>query len=138
MKAFWHDGLRFECQGSGRCCKARGRYGYIYLTLADRRRLAAALGIPTGQLTRRYCEKTEGHWHLRHPERDCQFLAERRCGVYEARPSQCRTWPFWPENMTPRVWRREVAGYCPGVGCGRLHTADEIRATLALAPRDQA
>eukprot|EP00961_Rhodomonas_salina_P046921 629705-Rhodomonas_salina.2 len=26
------------------------------------------------------------------------------CSLYEARPKQCRTWPFWPENLaSPEV-----------------------------------
>ena len=52
-KPWWQDGIRFECQGTGQCCISRGAYGYVYVTLADRRRLAAELGIPTRQFTRR-------------------------------------------------------------------------------------
>ena len=69
-RPFWLEGVRFECQGTGRCCKSRGRYGWIYLTLEDRQRLAALLGMKTGQFTRRHCERTDGPWHLRQPERD--------------------------------------------------------------------
>jgi len=52
----------------------------------------------------------------------CRFLdpvTKKRCLVYEARPAQCRTWPFWPENMNARAWDREVVAFCPGVGKGR-------------------
>lgn len=128
--AFWEKGIRFECQGSGKCCTSRGSYGYVYLTIHDRRRLARHLKMPTSSFTRRYCAKTAGHFHLKHPERDCLFLEGTRCGLYEARPEQCRTWPFWPENMNPRVWNRDVAAFCPGIGKGRRYTADEIRAVL--------
>jgi hypothetical protein len=131
-RAFYADGIRFECQGSGGCCRSRGPYGYVYLTLADRRRLAAHLSLATATFTRRYCDQTEGEFHLRHPELDCCFLSDGRCTVYAARPLQCRTWPFWPENMNPRVWREEIASFCPGVGRGRLYTAEEIEAILAL------
>jgi Fe-S-cluster containining protein len=127
---FWKNGIRFECQETGRCCTSRGEYGYIYLTLGDRRRLAAQLGLPTERFTRLYCEKTDGHFHLKHPDRDCRFLDGRRCTVYESRPEQCRTWPFWPENMKPRVWRDEIVSFCPGIGKGRLYTADEIAGLL--------
>jgi Fe-S-cluster containining protein len=116
---FWHDGIRFTCQGSGNCCHARGGYGYVYLTLEDR-----------AAFTRRYCAKTEGILHLKHPERDCVFLEEGRCRVYEARPTQCRTWPFWPENMMAKVWQDEVAPTCPGIGRGRRWSREEIRAIL--------
>jgi len=129
-QSWWKNGIRFECQGSGKCCLSHGAYGYVYLTLGDRRRLAAHLGLSTSSFTRRYCAKTGGHFHLKHPEKDCGFLDQGRCGVYEARPTQCRTWPFWPENMQAKTWRKEVAAYCPGVGKGRLYAPEEIKRIL--------
>jgi hypothetical protein len=32
--------------------------------------------------------------------------------------------------MHPRVWSREVESFCPGVGKGRLWSAEEIEAVL--------
>jgi Fe-S-cluster containining protein len=135
--SFWERGLRFECQGTGACCLSRGEYGYVYVTLQDRRRLAAHLGLWLSSFTRRYCERDGEDFHLKHPERDCCFLRRRRCSVYEARPLQCRTWPFWPENLSPEVWEREVRPTCPGVGRGRLYSAEEIRALLAAQEREE-
>lgn len=129
-RAWWHDGVRFACQGSGKCCVSRGGYGYVYLTLEDRRRLARALGLGTAQFTRRYCAKTDGYVHLRETGPDCVFLEGKRCGVYEARPTQCRTWPFWPENMSARAWTA-IAAYCPGVGKGRTVPRERIEQILA-------
>lgn len=133
-KPFYENGIRFECQGSGRCCLTRGQYGFVYLTLADRRRLARYFGMATSAFTRKYCRRTGGWWHLRNPERDCEFLRDGKCGAYEARPAQCRTWPFWPENMNPRAWNRDVVGFCAGVGKGRLYSADEIRTLMKQDP----
>ena len=113
---------------------SRGAYGYVYLTLADRRRMARVLGLSTREFTSKHCEKTDGLFHLKGPDRDCQFLEGKRCGVYEGRPAQCRTWPFWPENMNARVWTQEVATFCPGVGKGRLYSAKEIEGLLKLDP----
>lgn len=126
---WWKEGVRFACQGSGRCCVSRGAYGWVYLTLVDRRRLAQALGMPTRQFTREYCAKTDGLFHLRDDGPDCRFLVDRRCSIYEARPTQCRTWPFWPENMSAKAWTGIAAG-CPGVGKGRVVPVEEIRRLL--------
>lgn len=123
------EGVRFACQGSGRCCVSRGAYGWVYLTLVDRQRLAQALGIPTRQFTREYCAKTDGLFHLRDDGPDCRFLVDRRCSVYEARPTQCRTWPFWPENMSAKAWTA-IAAECPGVGKGRVVPVEEIHRLL--------
>jgi uncharacterized protein len=133
LPKMFENGIRFECQGSGRCCMSRGKYGYVYFSLADRRRMAKVLGLPVGDFTRRYCDKTHGLFHLKHPEKDCQFLEGTRCGAYEGRPTQCRTWPFWPENMNARTWNGEVAPFCAGVGKGKLHTPEEIKKILEEA-----
>lgn len=124
-KAWWHDGVRFACQGSGKCCVNHGRHGRVYVTRADRRRLAAELEIPTREFTRRYCRKEHGEFLLDDPGPQCRFLDGRRCSVYAARPTQCRTWPFWPENMRPRSWER-VAAFCPGVGKGDVVRGETI------------
>jgi uncharacterized protein len=127
----YEDGIRFECQGSGRCCTSRGAYGYVYLTEKDQRRLARFLEMSKQEMKRRYCDLTQGWVHLKDPQLDCAFLEDKRCTVYEARPEQCRTWPFWPENMQAKVWREEIASFCPGIGKGRLYTKEEIEALLA-------
>jgi len=136
--SFWNEGVRFECQGTGRCCVSRGNYGYVYLTLKDRQRLAKHIGLTTQTFTRQYCKKTAGHFHLKEFKKACSFLEGKGCTVYEARPAQCRTWPFWPENMNARTWSKEVEAYCPGVGKGRLYSKEEILALLKddpVAPR---
>lgn len=129
-KRFYQDGIRFECQGEGKCCVTRGRYGYVYLSFNDRRRLAVHLGITNAEFTSTYTNKVDGLYELKYTGEDCPFLKRGRCDVYDARPGQCRTWPFWPENMNSDVWEREVASWCPGVGRGRLYTADEIEDIL--------
>lgn len=128
---FWDKGIRFECQGSGKCCTSRGEYGYVYLTLTDRKRFAKHFKMETAAFTKKYCDKTLGHFHFKHPERDCEFLKDKKCTVYEARPAQCRTWPFWPENMNAKTWKKDIAAFCPGVGKGKTHTAQEIQKILA-------
>jgi len=130
-RSFYKDGIRFACQGEGKCCVSRGIYGYVYLSFGDRKRLAAHLKISTSAFTAKFTRKIDGLYELIYTDKDCPFLAKGRCAVYEARPWQCRTWPFWPENMDSAVWEREVAAWCPGVGKGRLYGPEEIEAILA-------
>jgi Fe-S-cluster containining protein len=113
---------------------SRGEYGYVYVNLADRRRFAEFLGIPTRQFTREYCTKTDGYFHLDNNGPACRFLDGPRCSVYEARPLQCRTWPFWPENMQPKAWAA-TARQCAGIGQGSVIPADEILAALRAQQR---
>ncbi|UCG79276.1 MAG: YkgJ family cysteine cluster protein [Nitrospirota bacterium] len=125
-KKFYSEGIRFSCQDCGKCCLSRERYSFVYISMGDRKRLADHLRISTKEFTIQYTSKTDGHLHLKYPEKDCLFLSEGRCSVYEARPSQCRSWPFWPENMKKGVWEKELKTYCPGIGQGRLYSESEI------------
>jgi Fe-S-cluster containining protein len=123
-------GIYFECQGCGRCCRNRGKYSYVYVSLPERKRLAQYLQLSTRAFTMRYCDKTDGFFHLRNPEKDCLFQKGNRCRVYGARPEQCRTWPFWPENMSGKVWFREIVEICPGIGKGPLWNVKQIEKQL--------
>lgn len=140
-KQKWYaDGIRFECQGSGRCCMSRGEYGFVYLTLEDRRNLARHFGVSTAEFTRKYCEKVDGYFQVKYSKEvdACPFLVGKQCGVYEARPMQCRTWPFWPEVMSPKAWSKEVQAFCPGVGKGKLYSAEEIDEIVGRQKRSEA
>lgn len=133
-RSFYENGLQFQCQGSGNCCVSRGEYGYVFLTDDDRKSMAKALKISTRLFSQKYCEQTKGVWHLKEdPARmECVFLKKNRCEVYEGRPMQCRTWPFWPEVMNAKTWKKEVASYCPGVGQGPVHSKEIIEKTMKL------
>ncbi len=112
---------------------SRGEYGYVYLTKDDRKRMALHLGLKLSEFSKTYCDRTQGVWHLKEEKSraECTFLKGVKCGVYEARPTQCRTWPFWPEVMNAKTWAKEVAAFCPGVGKGKTWTKEEIEKNLA-------
>ena len=133
-KKWWHEGIQFECQGSGQCCVTRDGYGYVYMTKEDRIRMAKVLNMSTTAFTKKYCEKQDdGIYHLIEGEDGrCHFLDDKKCGIYEGRPTQCRTWPFWPEVMNAKVWNKEVAQFCPGVGKGKTWSKEEIQEQLQI------
>ena len=114
----------FTCTRCGNCCRS---HGYVYLTTRDRVMLAIRFNLTVGVFTRQYCEKRHGEYHLKHPEKDCLFLdANGRCSIYEDRPKQCRTWPFWKSNIdTPEDWS-QAAMRCPGINRGELCPHEEI------------
>ncbi|PWU20105.1 MAG: zinc/iron-chelating domain-containing protein [Bdellovibrio sp.] len=138
-KTWWGQGVRFACQGSGQCCLSRGSYGYVFLSLEDRRNLAQFLGLRTTAFTRKYCDQLHGLYHLKEEKSrlECIFLSGARCTVYEARPTQCRTWPFWPEVMGAKSWNREVANFCPGVGKGKVIPPSQIKQALDMQKKSE-
>jgi Fe-S-cluster containining protein len=129
-KKFYQHGIRFKCTGCGACCGNRNEYGFVYVILPERRRLARHLRIPTRTFTRQFCNKTDGFYYIRDRHNRCIFQEDARCSVYRARPEQCRTWPFWRENMNPKVWQTEVLRDCPGAGKGKLHSPEHIEKLL--------
>lgn len=101
--------------------------------------MADHLQLPLREFTKKYCDKTQGFYHLKEDSEraECLFLRGKKCGIYEARPVQCRTWPFWPEVMNAKTWNKEVKSFCPGVGQGRLHSAEEIEKNLNAQKRSE-
>lgn len=135
---WWANGVQFECQGSGKCCVSHGEFGYVYMTLEDRKRMAEVLGMTTREFVKEHCHKDDGIWCLKPIESgDCRFLKDKKCSVYEGRPTQCRTWPFWPDVMKAKEWSKEVAAFCPGVGKGRTWTVEEITTQIRIQKRSE-
>jgi Fe-S-cluster containining protein len=128
----WYDGgVRFACQPDcGKCCTRHGDYDYVYLDRRDVRRLAAKLALTVPAFRARHTRRDEGHTILIMDGPACPFLDGTRCRVYDARPSQCSTFPFWPENVRTRAAWEQLASFCPGVGRGTIVPVEAIRAAL--------
>ncbi len=114
-RPWYSGGLRFECTGCGACCT--GTTGYVWVSVADVERLALHVGLPIDEFGRRYLRRIGRHLALLEHSAtgDCVFFAGRRCRVYEARPAQCRRYPFWPRHLqSPQAWRL-AANECEGI-----------------------
>jgi uncharacterized protein len=127
-KPWYAKGLRFQCQRCGNCCRNHGEYTYVSLTEVELREIPAFLGLTPAEFLARYCESAPGYLPtLRMDRPACPFLTEERsCSIYPVRPKQCRTWPFWTENLVRATWEGPVRECCPGIGQGPLHPADEV------------
>lgn len=136
-KKIFRDSVRFECRGCGDCCRVHGEYAYVCLTAADRKRLARHLGLSGRELIRTVCVRIDGHYYIGQSERQCRFLEGNRCSIYPARPHQCRSWPFWPDNLNAEAWKKNVRSVCPGAGpagTSRTEAADETSGCPEAAP----
>jgi Fe-S-cluster containining protein len=70
---------------------------------------------------RKYVYRTKNRMRLRVPrEAQCNFLRDGGCSIHPAKPTQCRTFPFWPELVESRREWHKTAQYCPGMGQGPL------------------
>lgn len=131
---WYRDGLSFTCTRCGACCT--GAPGYVWVDEDQIARLADYRGESIESFSRRFVRQVGTRYSLiERPGGDCIFWDRAAgCTVYPARPDQCRTWPFWPENIeTPEDWAR-TKRTCPGSGSGRLYTLEEIRDALQRTP----
>ncbi len=127
-------GLRFECTECGDCCRRRGSYAFVYINDAEVDALAEHLDLTRRSFMRRHTFLDELGWRqLRFDDAACRFLdAEtNKCTVYEARPTQCRTFPFWRDFVEKSEWTPEVQQICEGIGEGDAWPADVVEATMA-------
>lgn len=128
MSTPWYqDGLRFQCTQCGDCCT--GAPGYVWVNKQEIADLAAKLEMDVEVFEEQYVRKVGVRKSLKElPNNDCVLLdpETRGCMAYEARPRQCKTWPFWDSNLrSPETWA-ETCEVCPGSGKGKLYAIGEI------------
>jgi uncharacterized protein len=109
------EGLKFGCTACGRCCQNKGEVWFNDDEFAD---LALYMSEPPAQVLERYSEKVTSGWVKVKTEVNddptilsrCVFLGDdgKQCSIYAVRPTQCRTYPFWPGLLSNREsWRKE-------------------------------
>lgn len=118
---FYAEGLRFTCARCSSCC--RGGPGYVFLSKPDLGRLLAFLRLDFSHFFHDYCTLVDTGMGLslsliEKKNYDCIFWTETGCSVYEVRPVQCSTYPFWSTLLDSKDgWESEM-GHCPGMGKG--------------------
>lgn len=139
--ATWYaDGLNFTCTQCGNCCT--GPPGFVWISDEEIERLAGYLKLTVEQVQQQYCRRVAGRISLkerRTPQGlyDCIFLKEigakpgspgsrrKACSIYAFRPLQCRTWPFWGQNLASRENWNHAAQRCHGMSHGPRHFSRE-------------
>lgn len=115
-ETWYKDGLHFKCTGCGKCCT--GTPGYVWLSEADIKRLAKRLNLSQEAFLKTYTRQIGTDLSLKEDPQnyDCIFLKNKKlCTVYEDRPTQCKTFPFWKNNLkSPKTWE-ENKTFCEGI-----------------------
>ena len=101
---------------AGRCCT--GESGYIYVTKTEIYKIAELLNLSVNDFGVKYLFKNGYKYSLKeqlHGESyECIFYDRESngCKIYEARPSQCITFPFWDYF---KIHVDELKEECPGI-----------------------
>lgn len=115
-KPWYEKGLKFKCTGCGGCCT--GAPGAVWVTADEVEKMAAYLKISIEDFCDRYLRSVGNRISLKeHPTNyDCVFLQDgKRCSIYSCRPTQCRTFPWWPANLKSSSNWTEAAKWCEGI-----------------------
>lgn len=134
----WYaQGLRFKCTECGQCCT--GTPGYVWVSEAEIQALANHLHLSTKEFAKQFLRYVDGRYalletpsNLEKPSNyDCIFLKDKKCQVYTVRPTQCRTFPWWAQNLaSPEDWEA-AASYCEGISSNApLVPLSEIQSQL--------
>jgi len=106
----------------------------VYVNDADIARLCEYLDMSVRRFEKRYVYRTAHTARLRKPRggrsphAQCPFLTAHGCSVHSAKPTQCRTFPFWPELLDDAKEWRATAQWCPGMKSGELVQIEHARA----------
>jgi uncharacterized protein len=131
----WYSGgLSFECTQCGNCCSGPST-GFVWVDESEWNAIAIAIGMSDrmDEFERKFTRRVGNRTSLvEYSDGDCIFLdpETRGCSVYDARPLQCRTWPFWQSNLeSPKDWALTAKG-CPGCNHGKLYSLEAIQERL--------
>jgi len=104
-----------ECEGN--CCI--GESGFIWITPEEMKYLSVLLEISIDELKEKYLNKINYKFSIKEKKLGannyaCHFFDTKlkQCSVYEARPKQCRTFPFWDYFKNNE---KEVYEECPAI-----------------------
>ena len=103
-------------QCEGKCCT--GESGYVWLSQKEMYEISDFLGINIEDFKIKYLRKIGYKYSLKerfvNDNFECIFFdtKEKNCSIYEYRPLQCRTFPFW-EYFKKHT--DEAVKECPGI-----------------------
>ena len=102
---------------AGNCCI--GESGYIWINAQEIKNLALHLNLSIDEVKFRYLNKIGYKYSIKEVELPnnsfacCFFdLEKRKCSIYDYRPTQCRTFPFWEYFKNNE---KEVYKECPAI-----------------------
>lgn len=127
---WYKQGLHFQCAGCGGCCT--GAPGYVWLTDEEEKQIAEFLGISLEEFEKTYTRMVYGLRRslkeIPQSNYDCVFFNSetKQCSIYDVRPAQCRTWPFWDSLLESKNAWDEASKSCPGCNQGPLIPFEEI------------
>ena len=124
------SGLKFRCTACGACCT--GEPGHVWVDSRDVRRMAKHRGMTPEAFARLYVRQLGDRLSLKEKANgDCVMLENRKCSVYEVKPTPCSTFPFWDGVVETKAAWDQTAETCPGMNRGDVYSEGEVQALVS-------
>ena len=128
-KKRWFDkAISFACTSCGKCCKSYKNQIKVYVNIAEALQISDHIDMDIKDFQQKYIEihyDQDSNELISLKSNDtksnCIFLKENQCSIYQVRPTQCRTYPYWPQIMLDKASWLEEAKACEGI----IHLVDD-------------
>lgn len=93
--------------------------------------MAAYLGLGLEAFRTRFLYPFQNSYSLQEDDQGNCLMYSAGCRIYPVRPQQCRTYPFWFDNLRSRYAWKQTEAACPGIGKGPVYSREEILTAIA-------
>ncbi|KAG6976041.1 hypothetical protein JG688_00001763 [Phytophthora aleatoria] len=128
--------LQFRCTGCGKCCTGIG--GRVRVNDREVEELATATDSSISEFKQKFTrtvkedvggqKRTQLVLKQTSDDKQCIFLQGSKCSVYQARPIQCRTFPWWPQHLVSDYDWQLAAADCEGIHVPQEDKEEDIPA----------
>ncbi|MBW7857467.1 MAG: YkgJ family cysteine cluster protein [Leptonema sp. (in: Bacteria)] len=118
--------FKWTCTACGQCCRGPGA---VYFTENDLVNIRQYLNLDKpsktnqekwNRILKKLVQKKQNNFFVHQTDDACMFLGkDNKCTIYEVRPLQCRTFPFWTSNFEGKESYQALKALSPGVRNGR-------------------
>jgi len=123
-KVWFENGLQFECTKCGDCC--RGEPGYVWVSKDEINSISLYLNMTTIEFANKFLRNVDDIYSLIEKSNgDCIFY-DNGCTIYNQRPLQCKTFPFWNGHLISKDIWDEISKSCSGMNNGIRYSKGEI------------
>jgi len=129
-KKWWEkESLHFECESD--CFKCCTKPGIVYFDKSSIKNASKITKLSSTSFKKEFLKSYNGQWiHEVEKGNPCAFLTHEGCAIHFGKPSQCKSYPFWRENMTSKSMWKFVGSFCPGIDSGPPIAVAAIRSFL--------
>jgi len=107
--------FHFNCHRCGNCCRIG--HGHVWVKAEDVQVMADTKQMTSAAFVERFLYSKDSKLSVREEANGaCSLLDSTNCcSVYDCRPEQCSSFPYWPQLSTQGPALDMASAYCPGI-----------------------